>query len=124
MNLRTKAALLAAAVALAGVGPSDAQMIPGQRLVPLGQCQLTSIDTVALLSACAGGIPAGSTVAIIKAEAQAVRWRDDGTAPTATVGMPMATTDAPLVYTGALSAFRVIGQVAGGKLDVAFYRGP
>src|SRR6516225_9714539 len=35
-------------------------------------------------------IPAGARVAQVCAEAQAVRYRDDGVAPTAAVGMPIA----------------------------------
>lgn len=95
--------------------------VPGQPLVPLGYCQLTSIDTAAALSACSGGIPSGATYAIVTAEAQAVRWRDDAVNPTTSVGMPVAV-GAPFFYAGTLSKFRVISSTAGAKLDVSFYR--
>lgn len=111
--------------ALAGaalVGNASAQVaVPGQPLVPLGYCQLTSIDAAAALTACSGGIPAGSTYAIITAEAQAIRYRDDAVNPTTTVGMPVAV-GAPFFYAGTLSKVRVISQTSGAKLDVLFYR--
>lgn len=114
---------LALLLGLALAGPAGAQSVggPGQPLVPLGYCQLTSIDTAAKLSACAGGIPAGATSALIVAEAQAIRWRDDGTNPTASVGMTAAV-GAPFYYSGTLSAFAVISATSGAKLDVSFYR--
>ncbi|QIP09038.1 hypothetical protein [Bradyrhizobium symbiodeficiens] len=59
---------------------------------------------------------------MIKAEAQAVRYRDDGTAPTATVGFPMATADEPFVYQGTISKLQFIEQTASAKLNVLFYR--
>lgn len=114
-------ACLAAAL-LIPASPSTAQVaVPGQPLVPLGYCQLTSIDAAAALSACSGGIPTGATSAIITAEAQAVRYRDDAVNPTATVGMPVAV-GAPFFYAGTLSKVRVISQTGGAKLNVLFYR--
>lgn len=94
----------------------------GLPIVPLGYCQLTSIDAATAISTCSGGIPAGATLAIVKVETQAIRWRDDGTNPTAAVGFPMATADPPFLYFGTLTKLVVISQVAGAKLDVAFYR--
>jgi hypothetical protein len=125
MHLKIKAALLAIALAaVGGAGPSSAQMQPGQPLVPLGYCQLTSLGSSTLLSTCSGGIPTGANVVILKAEAQALRWRDDGTAPTSSAGMPIATADAPFVYVGQPSKLRFIEQTSGGKLNAAFYRAP
>lgn len=95
--------------------------VPGQPLVPLGYCQLTSIDTAAALTACSGGIPTGATSAIITAEAQAIRWRDDAVNPSATVGMPVAV-GAPFYYAGTLSKVRVIASTSGAKLNILFYR--
>lgn len=86
----------------------------------LGYCQLTSLSAATLLSSCAGGIPAGATVAQISVETAAVRYRDDGVAPTTTVGMP-----APIgsfQYSGPLSALQFIAQTAGSVVDVSFYK--
>ena len=109
------------AIALSSA-PALAQVAtPGIPLVPLGYCQLTSIDTAVAVSTCSGGIPAGATMAIIAAEAQAVRYRDDGVTPTATVGMPLAVGPG-ILYVGRLLALQVISQTGGAKLDILFYR--
>lgn len=84
---------------------------------PLGYVQLTSLGSAANL----GTIPTGARYALMVAEAQALRWRDDGTNPTASAGMPLAT-GVEFLYDGAdLTAFKVIEQTAGGKLNVTFY---
>lgn len=114
---------LAAALLLAAL-PARAQIgTPDLPLVPLGYCQLTSVDTSTLISSCSGGIPAGATSALIVAEAQAIRYRDDGVAPSATVGMPLAV-GATILYPGTLSAVRVISQTAGAKVNILFYKSP
>ena len=60
------------------------------------------------------------TVAYVTCETQAVRWRDDGTAPTASVGMPLAVNTA-FAYDGDLSKIRFIQQTASAVLNVAYY---
>jgi len=108
---------------------AKAQALPGQPMAFLGYCQLTSLGSSTALASCSGGIPTGSNAVLLKAEAQALRYRPDGatTAPTATVGMPIATADAPLLIqsgsTG-LAALRFIEQTSGGKLNILFYRAP
>src|ERR1700692_4046162 len=76
LQMKIDRRIIAAAMFLALFPPSAfAQQIapPGLPLVPLGYFQLTSIDTVKLLSTCAGGIPSGSTIAYLIAETQAIR---------------------------------------------------
>lgn len=64
------------------------------------------------------GIPRGCETLLIVPEAQAIRWRSDGTAPTATVGYPLAV-GAELRYTMAqLTQLRVIAQTAGAIVNV------
>ena len=65
-------------------------------------------------------VPATATYAIIQAEAQAVRWRDDGVAPTASVGMVIAS-GGELRYDGNLSTIRFIEATATAKLNVSYY---
>lgn len=66
-------------------------------------------------------LPAGASVAIIKSSAQAIRLRDDGTAPTAGVGYPIAV-GTEYYYCGAsIGAVRIIAQVAGAGLDILYY---
>lgn len=81
----------------------------------LGYEQITSLSASAALT-----VPAGATRAIITAEAQGVRWRDDGVAPTASVGMilPVLVT---LSYDGDLNRIRFIQQAASAILNVSYY---
>lgn len=116
MNRKMQALLLAAAAVAGGHSSARAQG------VPVGYCQLTSLGTAVALTACSGGIPSGANVAVFRAEAQALRFRDDAVDPTASVGMPLLVADPPLLYAGTLSKVRVIEQTSGGKLDVLFYK--
>lgn len=60
------------------------------------------------------------TFALIVAEGAPVRWRDDNTAPTASVGMPLAV-GVPLQYDGDLSKIKFIQQSASAKLNISYY---
>lgn len=66
-------------------------------------------------------VPSGATYAVMQAEGGDVRWRDDGTSPTGTVGMLIAS-GSTLVYDGKLAGIKVIGAAAGSKLNVSYYR--
>lgn len=82
---------------------------------PLGYEQITDLSASTDLTP-----PAGATVALIVVEAQDVRWRDDGTDPTDTVGMPLAAGQS-MVYDGSLSAIEFIEVTSGAALNVAYY---
>ena len=60
------------------------------------------------------------TFALIIAESKDVRWRDDGTAPTASVGMPLAV-GIPLQYDGDLTNIKFIETAASAKLNISYY---
>lgn len=62
------------------------------------------------------------TYAIIVAVTQAVRWRDDGTAPTASVGMYLPV-NMPWVYDGPLKNIQFIAATAGAELNISYYYG-
>lgn len=64
-------------------------------------------------------VPAGSRAARIHADTQAIRWRDDGTAPTATVGMRLPV-GAELYYDGEFSKLQLIEEVAGAKANISY----
>jgi hypothetical protein len=66
------------------------------------------------------GLNGKPVFALIVAEGAAVRWRDDGTAPTASVGMPLAV-GVPLQYDGDLTKIRFIEQAASAKLNISYY---
>jgi len=83
--------------------------------VCLGYQQITSLSASAALT-----VPSGATLALIVPETQNVRWRDDGTAPTASVGMPIFV-GASLSYDGDLNRIRFIEETASAKLNISYY---
>ena len=66
------------------------------------------------------GMNAEPTMALIVADTQGVRWRDDGVAPTASVGMPLAA-GVPLLYDGDMTLIRFIEQAATATLNITYY---
>lgn len=89
---------------------------PSTQSPPLGYQQLASLGSSTALT-----VPTGAVEAFIICETQSVRWRDDGVAPTASVGMPLPVNTA-LPYTGNLAAFRVIQTTASATCNVAYYQ--
>ena len=65
-------------------------------------------------------VPNGARAARIQAEAQAIRWRDDGLPPTATVGMLLAA-GSDMYYDGELAKLQVIQATAGGIVNISYY---
>ena len=89
----------------------------------LGYQQITSLSSASNLTVPARdklGNQQQATIALITPEAQAVRWRDDGVAPTASVGMPLAV-GVTLQYDGDLTNIKFIEQVSGAKLNISYY---
>lgn len=84
-------------------------------LTPKGYQQITSLSSAASLT-----VPSGATCAILQPETQSIRWRDDGTNPTASVGIVLAAGES-LFYTGSLSALRAIETAASAKLNISYY---
>jgi hypothetical protein len=87
-----------------------------QQFAALGYQQITLSGASSLT------VPAGANFAIIAVETAAVRWRDDGTAPTSSVGMPLSNTGAPLEYSGPLANIQFIAQTGSPVLNVSYYR--
>jgi len=89
----------------------------------LGYQQITSLSAATSLTVPQtdlNGLACKPSIAIITAESQGVRWRDDGVAPTATVGMPLAS-GATLQYDGDLTMIQFIQQTASAKINVTYY---
>lgn len=85
--------------------------------------QITSLSSAASLtvpSKSNQGLDGTPAMALIRCETQAVRYRDDGTAPTASVGMPLAVGDV-LEYDGDMKKIQFIEQTASAKLNVIYY---
>jgi hypothetical protein len=88
-----------------------------------GYQQITSLSAAAGLTVpvvTPQGLSSKAVFALIIAEGAPVRWRDDNTAPTSTVGMPLAV-GVPLQYDGDLTKIRFIEQSASAKLNISYY---
>ena len=88
-----------------------------------GYQQITNLSASAALTVpvlAPDGLNAKPVLALIVAEGAPVRWRDDGVAPTASVGMPIAV-GVPFQYDGDLTKIRFIQQSASGILNISYY---
>ncbi len=112
--------LLAAAVLLASAPLQAQERANTASITPLSYCQLTSISSATLISTCSGGVPALSEWALICVESAAIRWRDDGTNPTTSVGMPVAS-GACFNYSGTFAKLALIAQTGSPIVDISFY---
>lgn len=89
----------------------------------IGYQQITSLSAAANLTVPTtdkSGNKQQPTFALIIAESKDVRWRDDGTAPTASVGMPLAV-GVPLQYDGDLTNIKFIETAASAKINISYY---
>lgn len=91
----------------------------------LGYAQFTAgqVDAATLVSTASfggrpAGIPAGTVTLLIVPEAQAIRWRSDGIAPTATVGFPLAVGAQLVLSVAQLPQLRLISQTAGAIVNI------
>ena len=85
------------------------------QLVPLGYQQVTATGAAFALAP-----PANARVAHIGAEAQVLRWRDDGTNPTTTTGQRIPA-GAEVDYVGNLATIKLIAETAGAIANVSYY---
>ena len=89
----------------------------------LGYQQITSLSAATGLTVPTkdlNGLSCRPAIAIITAETQAVRWRDDDVDPTASVGMPLAS-GVTLQYDGDLTKIKFIEQTASAKINISYY---
>ena len=89
----------------------------------LGYQQITTLSSAVSLTVPTTdvqGLSCKPSIALITPEGQAVRWRDDGVAPSATVGMPLAS-GVTLQYDGDLTKIQFIEQVGGAKINISYY---
>lgn len=84
---------------------------------PAGYVQITNVSSAVGL----GTIPDGVTLVMIQPESQNIRWRDDGTNPTTSVGGIVVANDI-LFYSGPMSAFKMIEVSATAKVNLTFYK--
>lgn len=93
--------------------PASAQI---QNRVALGVYQFTVATATALPT-----IPSGASEAFIVCTGQTVRWRDDGTNPTASVGVPLPV-NTGFPYIGSLARLKIIETTASATCNVAYYQ--
>lgn len=89
---------------------------------PLGYIQITALSSAIGLGPLVTVIPVNTVMCLISVEGAAVRWRDDGTPPTATVGMPLAVGQEFQYTVTDFTLIQFIQQAAGAILNVSFYK--
>jgi hypothetical protein len=91
--------------------------------VALGYSQITGIDAAAksLSQGSLGAIPAGAVVAYIEPEGASIRFRDDGTDPTALLGFIVGAGNIQTLF-APLWRYKLIGASPGAKVNVIFYK--
>jgi len=103
-----------------GCSTPPCSIIPG--VAPIYAYNSAGIGQYALTVATATNLmpPTGATIAQICVETAPVRYRDDGIAPTALVGIPLAAGWCG-PYAGPLSAIQFIAQSGSPTIDVSYY---
>lgn len=67
-------------------------------------------------------VPSAAQMAVVEVETATIRYRDDGTAPTTAIGMPVTATSTVVVCgIGTLNAWKAIASGANAKLNTSFY---
>lgn len=67
-----------------------------------------------------GELPSGARIVLVKIEGAAVRYRDDGVAPTAAIGMPLSDGES-MTYDAQMDGIQFIAQAEGAICNLAFY---
>lgn len=88
---------------------------------PLGYVQQVGIPASASLASFGTGIPAGANSVLIGVETQNIRWRDDGVAPTAGIGMRIFA-NGFITFNQNLANIRFIEENASTTLDISYYK--
>lgn len=89
---------------------------------PKGFRTLAVSSTAKALSEATGGVPKGATRAIVSVAVDALRWRDDSVAPTATVGVYAAVNGLiELPSLESINGFRGIRVTTDVTLNIAYY---
>jgi hypothetical protein len=77
--------------------------------------------TLTVTYSSAGAKPSGATAALIQAQDKAIRWRDDGVVPTASVGQVIAAGSSLWYDMGPLDRVSIIEVEATGIANITFY---
>lgn len=102
----------------AQVSPS-VSVCPGIRnpILPKGFQQLSAGGTAVALT-----VPSASQMAVVTVEVASIRWRDDGTSPTATVGVFVASAGTTVLCgNSVLNAWKAIATSGTATLGISYY---
>lgn len=93
-------------------------MVPtiDKSMKPAGYEQITDVSSASTLT-----VPTDATHALIQAVTKNVRWRDDGTSPTASVGIQLEA-GKDLWYSGDLNTFEAIEEAASAEMNISYYK--
>lgn len=110
-------------------GAQQTSIVKAGPYLPLGYCQMTSLSSAKPLvtaNCSTGSVPNGAVIAEICVETAGVRYRDDGTAPTASVGIPVIpSATVPQCYAYAIipmTAVQFIAVSGSPVVNVSFYK--
>lgn len=88
----------------------------------VGYQQSSSVATAQTLAQLFGAaVPTNADYVVVQCETQNCRWRDDGVAPTASVGNLLTAGDSIVVRRGQFSKFQIIQVAATAVVNVDFY---
>jgi hypothetical protein len=107
--------LILLALLMLGACHSTANAQPMNR-VAIGYQQITTLSSAIGLTP-----PSGASEAFILCTGQTVMWRDDGTNPTASVGIPLPVNTA-FPYVGSLARIKFIETAASATCNVSYYQ--
>lgn len=104
------------------LAPAEAGTVNGYTFANPIASSFCTVSPVASSALCT--IPAGAVCALISPTGQAVNWRDDGSAATATAGTggQALAAGASLWYCGTLSTFHMIQQASAAVVSVSYYK--
>ena len=104
------------------VTPSEGTVSAYRR--PMGYQQISAATLVSAtkltVPAAQSGLNCGYAIIQCEGTTASVRWRDDGTAPTSSVGMNLST-GGELDYSGDLTQIQFIANAGSPILDISFY---
>lgn len=81
------------------------------------QTALTISDTAISLT-----VPTGANSAVIGVRGASIRYRDDGTAPTATTGIQVDAGDVIVVCSGSIARFQMIRTAGDATVNILYYQ--
>jgi|10_taG_2_1085330.scaffolds.fasta_scaffold00180_20 hypothetical protein len=99
--------------------------VPGQGLTPFAYEQIADVSSAVKCTAATANptTEAPAKLALVHVQAQAVRSRPDGTAPTDAIGHPSAVNDILVLPSAqAIENTQFIEQAGGAILNITYYR--